>query len=170
MTQISESASSEQDLLDKLIRQGLTQSVKSDYSRYRKILEILFQQCVLKPVQDPGKAVNFEHISLWLAILDRQCIEKPDFLYFVEEDSGPTYQWLLPRLVHAAVSYDAMSTQDNLSELLLQAAVKVLRAMERVLDTPGKEGSFSLGTVHSVAALMQLKDLASREHSMYPVH
>ena len=165
MTQVTEPVSSEQDLLQKLLQQGLTPSAgEYNSTRYHTLVEVLFQQCVLKPASFPVLPVILEHANLSLSVLRGQVAEHPELLSH-SSDNGQLYKWILPRLVHAACMYDEVEGASGLSDDLIEAAAGVLRTLSRDLaDSP--ENSYAVGPVRVAMLVRQLTVFAKGMSSM----
>ncbi|WWD02630.1 hypothetical protein V865_000670 [Kwoniella europaea PYCC6329] len=136
-----------QELLENLIKEGLTPSGQdADPSKYRKLVQVLLQNCILKPLAR-NTPPNIQQASYTLTILQRQTKIHPGLLYTTtEQDPTPFYYWLLPKLVHAA----AQLGQDALYDDLLTSMVAALVAIGRNLsedDVSWAKGSRRLGVV-----------------------
>ncbi|OCF57218.1 hypothetical protein L486_04674 [Kwoniella mangroviensis CBS 10435] len=136
-----------QELLENLIKEGLTPSGQdADPSKYRKLVQVLLQNCILKPIAR-NTPPNVQQASYTLTILQRQTKVHPGLLYTTtEQDPTPFYYWLLPKLVHAA----AQLGQDALYDDLLTSMVAALLAIGRNLsedDVSWAKGSRRLGVV-----------------------
>ncbi|WVW85571.1 hypothetical protein I302_107609 [Kwoniella bestiolae CBS 10118] len=136
-----------QQLLENLIKEGLTPSGQdADPSKYRKLVQVLLQNCILKPITR-NTPPNLQQAGYTLTILQRQTKLHPGLLYTTNaQDTTPFYHWLLPNLVQAA----AQLTEDALYDDLLHSMVCALEAIGRNLseeDVSWAKGSRRLGAV-----------------------
>ena len=132
---------SEQELLQRLIGEGLssTDEFALDLSRARKLLEVLFQACILNPIarQQLPTQVGFEQASLTLSILHRQTSARPELLFCLlpePELQVPLFQWLIPRIVQAASRFDEVEEAEDLVDKLYEAAVCLLVVLGKDLS------------------------------------
>jgi hypothetical protein len=170
MTQLLESADpppsglAEQELLQRLIKEGLSPSGDDgdiDRNRYRKLLEILFQACVLGPIGRSFTPSSLEQAGFTLTILSRQTKARPELLSSVPsppESPSPLYVWILPRLIHAAVVHEETIGAEVLAEDLSSAAVNVLHVLGR--DLSDEKTSFAKGPRRVILALKQMIDFS----------
>ncbi|WVR00045.1 hypothetical protein IAU59_007187 [Kwoniella sp. CBS 9459] len=138
-----------QELLENLIKEGLTPSGQdTDPSRYRKLVQVLFENCILKPItRDLPR--NSQQTHYTLTILQRQTSLHPGLLYDLV-DGVPFYQWLIPKLVHAAVR----ARDEDLYNDITAATTKVLQAIGR--DVQDDETSWAKGSRRTIAVLGHL--------------
>ncbi|BEJ16287.1 hypothetical protein CspHIS471_0508920 [Cutaneotrichosporon sp. HIS471] len=126
------------DLLDQVLREGLASRGGGDpaaeIQRSRKLLSVLFNQCVLRP-PDQVDQTALERTHLTLSILARQSSQNPELLVS-ESDGRPFYTFLLTRLVIAAAQTEVADTPRlELVAAFVAAAVRILRTMASdVLD------------------------------------
>ncbi|WRT68452.1 uncharacterized protein IL334_005428 [Kwoniella shivajii] len=134
-----------QELLENLIKEGLTPSGQdSDPSRYRKLVQVLLENCILKPIARDIPP-NVQQAGYTLNILQRQTKIHPGLLY-VTDNGSPFYKTLIPKLVYAAVHL----SEDALYDELLSSMVCSLEAIGRDLpeeDVSWAKGSRRLGEV-----------------------
>nr|XP_019011517.1 uncharacterized protein I206_03617 [Kwoniella pini CBS 10737]OCF50298.1 hypothetical protein I206_03617 [Kwoniella pini CBS 10737] len=117
-----------QQLLENLIKEGLTPSGQdTDPSKYRKLIQVLLQNCILKPLSRDIPP-NLQQAEYTLTILQRQTKLHPGIMYSVtQQEQSPFYYWLLPRLAQAAVHH----IEDSLYDDLVAATVNALKATGR---------------------------------------
>ncbi|WVF72846.1 hypothetical protein IAT40_007664 [Kwoniella sp. CBS 6097] len=138
-----------QELLENLIKEGLTPSGQdTDPSRYRKLVQVLFENCILKPIAR-GLPRNSQQTQYTLTILQRQTSLHPGLLYDLI-DGAPFYQWLLPKLIHAAVNAE----DENLYNDIAESTTAVLQAIGR--DVQEDESGWAKGPRRSKAVLGHL--------------
>lgn len=130
------SAIKEQELLEKLIKEGLDPS-RSTPSASRTLIEVLFQNCIVKPAgRAPTQNVR-EQATFTLTILRRQVAARPQLLWEVPEQAGGSgdrsrlYTWILPRLIQAAVLFDRTEEARALVDDICSAAAGMLQTMRR---------------------------------------
>ncbi|WWD19107.1 hypothetical protein CI109_103565 [Kwoniella shandongensis] len=122
-----ENSSTGQELLENLIKEGLTPSGHdNEPSRYRRLVQVLFQNCILKPIER-NLPPNIQQCEYTITILKRQTAIHPNLL--LDQIDGdihiPFFQWLLPRLVYAALRLE----DENLVDELISSAVNVIYAL-----------------------------------------
>ncbi|OCF42201.1 serine/threonine-protein kinase ATR [Kwoniella heveanensis CBS 569] len=147
-----------QELLENLIKEGLTPSGQdTDPSRYRKLVQVLFENCILKPISRDVPR-NQQQTQYTLTILQRQTNLHPGLLHDLLEDA-PFYQWLLPKLIHAAVN----AKDEQLYNEILTSTTIVLHAVGR--DVHDDESVWAKGPRRLNAVLSHLagacKDIIS---------
>lgn len=133
----------QEELLDQVLREGLTSSATGDLAaeiqRYRKLLEVLFNQCVLRP-PDQVDQTSLERIHLTLSILARQSAQHPELLMSQSppDHLSPFYAFLLHRLVIAATQTELAETpRPDLVAAFCKAAVQILRTMAHDVSDHG---------------------------------
>jgi hypothetical protein len=150
--------STQQDLLQRLISEGLTPSAADDDpSKYRKLLEVLFSACVFNQVGKPLVPITLEQAGYTLTILSRQTKSRPELLSLLPspgEPQLPFYKWILPRLIHGASKFAAVEGAEQLTDELCSAAVNVLRVLTR--DLSEHDGDHSSGLHRSFNACRAL--------------
>ena len=152
----------EQELLQKLIKEGLAPSDdrgETDVTRYRKLVEVLFQACILNPVNQPVTPSSLEQAGYTLTILSRQSIARPELLSCLPPSTElqiPLYKWIIPRLVYAAMRYEEKEGAAGLVEDLSSAALHVLLVLGR--DLSDEETSFAKGPRRVLLALKYMVD------------
>lgn len=155
------------DLLQQLIKEGLTTTVNgghTDPSRFRKLLEVLFQACILKPAPVSSTPSLFEQAGFTLAILVRQTSIHPELLSNMparDEAQIPLYKWVLPHLISSVIRWDAMGGAEKLVEDLMDAAVHVMQALAS--DLVEDQASFAHGPRRAVLAARGLTDFVQGE-------
>ncbi|WWC90663.1 uncharacterized protein L201_005599 [Kwoniella dendrophila CBS 6074] len=130
-----------QELLENLIKEGLTPSGQdADPSKYRKLVQVLMQNCVLKPLAR-NVPPNIQQVGYTLTILQRQTKEHPSLLYMSDDqNSTPFYYWLLPRLAQAAVQL----SEDALYDDFLISMISSLKGIGR--NTSDEDVSWAKGS------------------------
>lgn len=129
----------QEELLDQVLREGLSSSdngsPEAETQRFRKLLVVLFNSCVLKP-PDKVQQTELERIHLTLSILARQITQRPELLTSLPaspddlQPQTPFYTWLLSRLVIAATqTEEAEQRRPDLVDALCKAAVHILRTL-----------------------------------------
>lgn len=113
------SAADAAELLDQLIAQGLAPS-NQDLGKIRQLIVILFQACILQPLSDQEDITpqGLRRARDTLKILSRH-----SSLDLLNATDDPLYQFLLPRLIHAA------SNTTDMYEDLIQAGGAIVKAM-----------------------------------------
>lgn len=157
-----------EEALQQLLARGLSQDSPDDPNSYCKLLQVLFEHCILKPISDsafPSPTIT-EQVRLTLTILQRQTTARPELLSCstTSADPGvPLYKWVLPRLMYAAYMYeeakykrdDAEDGMDLADDLLL-AVSEVVTVLCRDLDNDAGT-SYAKGNVKAVLALRTLR-------------
>jgi hypothetical protein len=157
-----------EEALKQLIERGLSQESPDDPSAYCKLLQVLFEHCILKPL---GSA-NFpsptivEQVRLTLTILHRQTTAQPELLSCstTSADGGlPLYKWIIPRLIYAAYRYENAVYEDdhaedgmNLCDSLLEGASGAISILCQDLDNEAAT-SYARGPMRATLALRQIK-------------
>lgn len=157
----------EQELLDQLLKEGLAlndaQSTSTDPSKICKLLEVLFQVCILKPASDsiglPLSHVKLERAHLTLSILERQTINRPDLLLSssIAPDGGsrPMYAWLITRIIIALSRYEDLPEAPELVPALCRSAVRLLTALGN--DLSDHESTYMRGPQRVASVLRELR-------------
>lgn len=131
-----------EDLLDEVLREGMTSSGSGDAAaeirRYHKLLAVLFNQCVLRP-PDEVNQTSLERINLTLLILSQQSAQHPELLLSrAASDQSPFYAFLLSRLVIGATHAQlAVTPRRDLVDAFCKAAVQILRTMAHDVSDQG---------------------------------
>lgn len=155
------------ELLQRLIKEGLSPSGEggeAECRRYRKLLEVLFQACIISPTNRSPSPSSLEQAGYTLAILSRQTKARPELLSSVPplpESQVPLYKWIVPRLISAAVRYEEMEGAESLVEDLITAAVHVLHVLGR--DLSDEETSFAKGPRRVIVVVKRMMQLCLRE-------
>ncbi|KAK8854749.1 hypothetical protein IAR55_003488 [Kwoniella newhampshirensis] len=141
-----------QELLENLIKEGLTPSGDdNEPSRYRRLVQVLLHNCILKPIER-NIAPNVQQAGYTITILKRQINLHPSLLLdrVDEDDQIPFYQWLLPRLIYAALRLNG----DTLVEDLISSAVDVIHTLGK--DMSDDDSSWAKGPKRVSATLAYL--------------
>jgi hypothetical protein len=139
----AESGQDHRDILQELIAEGLSFSAEqtdSDTQRYRRLLTVLFDACILRPSFSSPSQSSFEQASLTLKILLKQCSSQPGLLCRLpsgEEPQTPLFKWVIPRLVDAASRFVEIKGGEQLFEDLVNAAVSVIGLLRKDEVKPG---------------------------------
>lgn len=139
----AETGQDHRDLLQELIAEGLSFSADqtdSDTQRYRRLLTILFDACILRPSFTSPSQSSFEQVSLTLKILLKQCSSQPGLLSRLpsgDEPQTPLFKWVLPRLIDAASRFVETNVGDHLFDDLVDAAVIVIGLLRKDDLKPG---------------------------------
>lgn len=154
------------DLLDQVLREGLTSSAGGDAAaeiqRSRKLLTVLFNQCVLRPPEQVDQTA-LERTHLSLSILARQSTQNPELL--VSADDKPFYGFLITRLVIAAAQTEAAEApRHELVDAFVGAAVRILRTMASDVSDHGE--TYMRGPPRVVHAL---RDMVRYAHGRCPM-
>jgi hypothetical protein len=155
-------AAVQDDLLDQVLREGLTSAgggdLAAEIQRSRKLLTVLFNQCVLRPPEDVTQT-HLERTHLTLSILARQSTQNPELLVADE----PFYTFLITRLVIAAARTEAAETpRPELVEAFVAAAVRILRTMAGDVSDHGE--TYMRGPPRVAHAL---RDMVNYVHGRY---
>ncbi|KAK4688806.1 hypothetical protein P7C73_g1301, partial [Tremellales sp. Uapishka_1] len=159
---ISVSGAADQQLLQKLIKEGLTTSQEGiDIPQFRTLLVVLFQACILNVVDrlQPLSPIEFDNASYTLAIFTRQISSTPLLLLSLPPETDPPlalYKWVMPRLVYAASKLDGIDGTDKLVKDLAGLPMTILQVLAR--DVVDEETTYMQGPKR-VASL--LKDMLS---------
>nr|XP_031859926.1 uncharacterized protein CI109_004533 [Kwoniella shandongensis]KAA5526998.1 hypothetical protein CI109_004533 [Kwoniella shandongensis] len=163
-----ENSSTGQELLENLIKEGLTPSGHdNEPSRYRRLVQVLFQNCILKPIER-NLPPNIQQCEYTITILKRQTAIHPNLL--LDQIDGdihiPFFQWLLPRLVYAALRLE----DENLVDELISSAVNVIYALGK--DMSDDDSTWAKGPKRVTVTLGYLNTfcqdiLDSRNTKMY---
>ncbi|WVR07528.1 hypothetical protein IAU60_004570 [Kwoniella sp. DSM 27419] len=148
-----------QQLLENLIKEGLSPSGQEpDPSKYRKLVQVLLQNCILKPIARQ-LVPNQQQATYTLSILQRQLDAHPNLLYH-SDDGRPFYQWLLPKLLYAAATVDDEQLYDD-----IVAAVRgVFAALAR--DVQEDDSRWSKGPRRLQVVLGHVLSMCSGEWSL----
>ncbi|KAL1406340.1 hypothetical protein Q8F55_008039 [Vanrija albida] len=147
MVPTDEPAPGSAELLDELLREAhaLTSTAKGegdasavDVSRFRKLIEVLFNACVISPAsRDAGQAsqVGLEQAHLTLSILSRQAESHPELLLaFPPKDTAPQqpfYAWIITRILIAVAQYEDVAGAGALVQDLCDTAARILIVLAR---------------------------------------
>lgn len=126
--------------------------------RYRKLLRVLVDYCVLRPLSDttrsePLEEKVLEQARLSLNVVARHSAACPDVLLSESDDAetpGPFYAWLITRVLIAAVGYKYLPGGEPLVEELEKCIDHVILVLERDL---GDSASSMIGP-HRVTKFM----------------
>ncbi len=160
----------EQELLQRLIKEGLSPAPdagEADSTQYRKLLEILFQACILTPSSRTPSPSSLEQAGYTLTILSRQTLARPELLSCLphpDEPQVPLYKWIIPRLVHAAVRYNEVHGAEGLVEDLISSAVNVLHVLGK--DLSDEQTSFAKGPQRVLQTLSHMIEFCQGESSI----
>lgn len=135
------------ELLDELLREAhaLTSTAEGDsdaptvdVSRFRKLIEVLFNACVISPAsRDANQAsqVGLEQAHLTLSILSRQAESHPELLLaFPPKDVSPQqpfYAWIITRILIAVAQYEDVTGAAALVNDLCDTAARILIVLSR---------------------------------------
>jgi hypothetical protein len=166
-----------EEALKQLLARGLSQDSPDDPNSYCKLLKVLFEHCILKPISDstfPSPTIT-EQVRLTLTILQRQTTARPELLSCstTSSDSGmPLYKWILPRLMFAAYMYEEAKYKKedaedgmDLADELLQGASEVVAVLCRDLDNDTGT-SYAKGNMKAVLALRTIKAYCESESGL----
>jgi len=164
-TDMTAPADSEQELLDQLLKRGLEfggTTNEDDVQRKRKLLEVVFNACISKPIESPNNQptqVNLERAQLTLSILARQVSSLPEVLLCssTADDSGtrPLYAWLITRIIVAVTHYEEHPEAAGLVDALCKAAVHILVVLGR--DLSSGENTYMRGPQRVANILRELR-------------
>lgn len=143
--------------------------------RYRKLLRVLVDYCVLRPLSDTTRSDALEdkvleQARLSLNVVARHSAACPDVLLYESDDldtPGPFYTWLITRFIMAAVGYEDIPGGEPLVRELGKCIDHIFLVLERDL---GDSASSMIGP-HRVAKVMNEMithvrgGYASRAHS-----
>lgn len=109
--------------------------------RYRKLLRVLVDYCVLRPLSDSNRPdvleeKVLEQARLSLSVVARHSAACPDVLLYESEDAdapGPFYAWLITRVLIAAVGYEDLTGGQPLVVDLQKCIQHILIVLERDL-------------------------------------
>jgi hypothetical protein len=158
-----------EEALKQLIDRGLSQESPDDPTSYCKLLQVLFEHCILKPLVSPNfpSATIVEQVRLTLTILQRQTTARPELLSCstTSVESGvPLYKWIIPRLIYAAYRYENATYEDELAmdgmdlcDELLAAASEVISVLCQDLDNETGT-SYARGSMKATLALRKVKE------------
>ena len=160
----AESSQAGRDLLQQLIKEGLKSSdgppSPADVHRYRRLLEVLIEACILLPSSAIPSQASIEQAGYTLAILHRQISALPSLVNEIPlfpAQSVPFYKWVLPRLILAASRYSE-SYSELVDDLCLAAA--------NIITLLGKDGADSQSsTSRSLVTLKHMGDFCQGESS-----
>lgn len=163
----------EAELLDQLLREGLSidnaaeESTSNVIARTRRLLEVIFNNCVLQPLtsNDPTNELNRERAELTLSVLRRTTITRPEVLLSTttaSDEPRPLYVWLITRIIIAASAHEEKNGADDLVEALCDAAVYILVILNREL--PEGDPRFMRGPQRVANVLRELRKFARGEY------
>ena len=157
-----------EEALKQLIDRGLSQESPDDPTSYCKLLQVLFEHCILKPLKSPNfpSVTIVEQVRLTLTILQRQTTARPELLSCSTtsvENGVPLYKWIIPRLIYAAGRYENATYENedatdgmDLCDELLEAASEVISVLCQDLDNDTGT-SYARGSMKATLALRQIK-------------
>ena len=157
----------DENLLAELFTHGLAsvdvaetdpEATDESIKRYRKLLRVLVDYCVLRPLfdttrSDPLEEKVIEQARLSLNVVARHSAACPDVLLSESDDidtPGPFYAWLITRILIAAVGYEDLPAGEPLVEELEKCIHHVFVVLERDL---GDSASSMIGP-HRVTKIM----------------
>jgi hypothetical protein len=157
-----------EEALKQLIDRGLSQESPDDPTSYCKLLQVLFEHCILKPLNSqsfPSPTI-VEQVRLTLTILERQTTARPELLSCstTASDTGiPLFKWIIPRLIFAAYKYENATYEDeyaedgmDLCDSLLQSASGVISTLCQDLENETGT-SYARGSMKATLAVRQIK-------------
>lgn len=126
--------------------------------RYRKLLRVLVDYCVLRPLSDTARSEPLEEkvleqARLSLNVVARHSAACPDVLLYETDDidtPGPFYAWLITRILIATVGYEDLPGGEPLVKELEKCIDHVFHVLERDL---GDSASSMIGP-HRVSKVM----------------
>lgn len=166
-----------EEALQQLLARGLSQDSPDNPASYCRLLQVLFEHCILKPLTKSEEAspTTIEQVDLTLTILQRQTTARPELLSCSTspQDGEPLYQWILPRLIFAAVRYedkhaankgnkDKRVQLDQVVESLLLAAARMINILCRDLEGDGTT-TYAKGAMKASLVLSQLLSFSEGE-------
>ena len=167
-----------EEALQQLLARGLSQDSPDNPASYCRLLQVLFDHCILKPLTktEETSPTTIEQVDLTLTILQRQTTARPELLSSpvnVDDVTGtPLYQWILPRIIYAAVRYEDQQANKNdkevkgqlsqLVESLLQAAARMISVLCRDLEGDGTT-TYAKGVMKASLVLSQLLSFSESE-------
>lgn len=168
-----------EEALQQLLARGLSQESPDNPASYCKLLQVLFEHCILKPLTraEPPTPTSFEQVDLTLTILQRQTAARPELLSCSTsgDDKGvPLYKWILPRLIYAAIRYEDSTVMadkhtrkqvEEVVESLLVSASRTISIMCRDVENDGGP-SYVQGPMRAVQVLDQLISFCEGECSL----
>ena len=160
---------SSQDLLQRLIQEGLTAKVDAtpdSIKRSRKVLQLLTDSLIFKPSlqTQPATGSQLERAGYALAILRRQISALPALLRETSQEpslGSPFYKWLIPRILSAISRFFANESSTNLAIQLLDAVVEIIHWLNKANLEPHVKLSESRRSAIKLVA--QLLDYNHRE-------
>lgn len=158
-----------EEALQQLLARGLSQDSPDNPASYCRLLQVLFEHCILKPLTktEDASPTTIEQVELTLTILERQTTARPEVLSSsISSEAGvPLYQWILPRLIYAAVQYedlqvprddkDLKAQLGQIVENLLFAAARMISVLCRDLEGDGTT-TYAKGAMKASLALSHL--------------
>lgn len=134
---IIQDGSTQRDVLQQIIAEGLNFSPDasdSDLKRNIRLLQVLFETCVLTPSRSSPSPSTSEQIDLTMAVIIRQCDSHPSLLQqqttFVEGSSS-LFKWILPRIIHAASRFIEYEEGKEIYGSIVQGAVDLIRLLKK---------------------------------------
>lgn len=152
----------EQELLDQVLQESLEYKANTDVNRQRKLLEVVFNACISKPIEsslgEPTQVI-LERAQLSLSVLQRQVGTLPEVLLSSSTanngQSRPLYVWLITRIIIAATHYEEYPSALALVDDLCNAAVFILTVLGR--DMSSGESTYMRGPQRVANILRQLR-------------
>lgn len=137
--------------------------------RYRKLLRVLIDYCVLRPLSETEKSEPLqekviEQARLSLSVVARHAAACPDLLLYEPDDidtPGPFYGWLITRALIAAVGYGDIPGGEALVKELERCIDHILLVLGRDL---GDSASSMIGP-HRVTKV--LNELVTYAHGRF---
>lgn len=163
-----------EEVLQELLARGLSQQTSDDPASYCRLLQVLFEHCILKPLvrSDPVTPAAIEQVDLTLTILQRQTTARPELLSCATNGDTelPLYKWILPRLIYAAGRYEELPAQEGqkasghgeVVEGLLLAGARLISVLSQDLEN-GDETNYAKGAYKSRVLLEELVTFCESE-------
>ena len=148
------------DLLQQMINEGLNPSSEispHDEERYRRLLQVLFESCIVKPSHKPLTPIAVDRASLTIAVMFKLAGPKPSIFSRLPDGDDkpvPLFKWIIPRMIDAAARWIEVEGGKELAGKVVIDVVKVMDFMRR--DEVGQVGDGQVATL-----LRQLQSFCS---------
>lgn len=150
------------DLLQQMINEGLNPSSEispHDEARYRRLLQVLFESCIVKPSHKPLTTIAVDRATLTIAVMFKLAGPKPSLFSRLpdgEDRPVPLFKWIIPRLIDAAARWIEVEEGKELAGKVVEDVVKVIGLMRR--DEVGQVGDGQVAVL-----LRQLQEFCTGE-------
>jgi hypothetical protein len=162
--------SAEQHLLQQLITEGLTSSIDQDTDvdiiRYRRLIEVLVQECLVVPDISFPSSTALDHARLTLVILETQSRARPNVLFHcpAKDSRVPLFKQILPKLIQTGARYSTSPQAQDFVDHVCSAVVNLIFSLARGVGD--EQTTYARGARRIVLVISHLIDFVQGK----PVH